>query len=63
MRRYICVMTAAIALSSLATIPCGHADEAPAWRDGVLLPYSYRVRLPVALYRSARFRLYTMVGR
>jgi (p)ppGpp synthase/HD superfamily hydrolase len=33
------------------------------WRDGALLPPSYCVRVPIALYQTARFRLYKMIGR
>jgi (p)ppGpp synthase/HD superfamily hydrolase len=35
----------------------------PAWRDGPIIPRSYRVRVPIALYQSARYRLYRMLGR
>ena len=39
------------------------ALRTPAWRDGVVLPPSYRVPLPIAAYRRARYRIYSLVGR
>jgi (p)ppGpp synthase/HD superfamily hydrolase len=35
----------------------------PAWKDGVILPSSYRMRVPIALYQGARFKIYTWLGR
>jgi (p)ppGpp synthase/HD superfamily hydrolase len=37
--------------------------NAPAWPDGVIVPASYRTRPGLALYQTARARLYRLTGR
>lgn len=43
------------------TIPAGL--EQPPWRDGIIVPASYRVRPSIALYRGLRSRLWRWTGR
>lgn len=35
----------------------------PRWKDAAVIPRSYRVRLPMTLYRSARTGIYRIIGR
>lgn len=35
----------------------------PPWQDDVIVPPSYRIRMPIAAYQSARARIYRMIGR
>lgn len=39
------------------------ALRTPVWKDGIVLPPSYRVPLPIAAYQRARSRIYSLVGR
>lgn len=37
--------------------------EHPAWKDAMIVPRSYRIRRPIALYRAARSTVYRLAGR